>query len=81
MSTPPIPRQPRRVTVGLSSTRSDKGLTIRALAEQLGVSYHHLYKVERGLKRPSDELLLRLAQALDVDLDAISTREPVRSAA
>lgn len=77
----PVPRQPRRITAGLSSARSDRGLTLTELATKVGVTPVHLSRVERGLKQPSPALLNRLTKALDVALDAISTREPVQDAA
>jgi transcriptional regulator with XRE-family HTH domain len=77
----PLPRQPRRVTVGLSAARSDKGISMAALAIQVGVTYQTLCKIERGKRQPSQALILKLADALDVDLDRISTREPIDRAA
>lgn len=56
------------------------GLSLRQLvasvepADAEGLSAPHLSKIERGLATPSPGMLQRIARALGVDLDAISTR-------
>ena len=46
--------------------RERKGLSREDLARTSGVSYSYLSEVERGLKRPSTDVLARLATALDM---------------
>src|SRR3970040_1549762 len=46
--------------------RERKGLSREDLARASGVSYSYLSEVERGLKRPSTDVLARLAMALDM---------------
>lgn len=46
--------------------RERKGLSREDLARGSGVSYSYLSEVERGLKRPSADVLARLATALDM---------------
>ena len=46
--------------------RERKGLSREELARGSGVSYSYLSEVERGLKRPSTDVLARLATALDM---------------
>ena len=46
--------------------RERKGLSREDLARGSGVSYSYLSEVERGLKRPSTDVLARLATALNM---------------
>lgn len=68
----PIARRPRRVTPGLYSTRRDRGLTLTALAGQVGVTPEYLSRVERGIRHPGSGLLVRLSDVLGAPLDEIS---------
>jgi len=43
--------------------REEQGKTREALAEAAGISPSYLYEVERGLKRPSADVLAKLASA------------------
>ncbi|WP_425602314.1 helix-turn-helix domain-containing protein [Luteolibacter yonseiensis] len=49
----------------LRETRIEKGLTLRDLTEEMGVSYSHLSRAERGLSQPGLVVLLRWCRALD----------------
>ncbi|OGS41115.1 MAG: hypothetical protein A2506_11880 [Elusimicrobia bacterium RIFOXYD12_FULL_66_9] len=44
--------------------RKEAGLTLRGLAETLEVSAAHLSDIEHNRRRPSDDLLRRIARAL-----------------
>jgi len=46
--------------------RERRGMTREALARASGVSYSYLSEVERGLKRPSTDVLVKLATALEL---------------
>jgi transcriptional regulator with XRE-family HTH domain len=48
--------------------RQERSLTLRALAEQAGLSVVYLGEIERGKKYPSAPVLERLAAALDLAL-------------
>lgn len=50
--------------------RVRRGEKRSALAERVGISYKHLYGIERGYPEnpPSIEVLYRLANALEVDI-------------
>jgi transcriptional regulator with XRE-family HTH domain len=50
----------------LRHIRSEKGLTVEALAKAAGLDKGFLSRLERGTKRPSVETVLRLSAALDV---------------
>jgi lambda repressor-like predicted transcriptional regulator len=57
--------------------RHDRGLTLKALGSQAGLSHPFLSQLERGLARPSVGSVERIAEALDVPVSALWTaREP-----
>ena len=50
--------------------REARGISLRGLARECELSPAHLSKLERGLSRPSLEVLTRLVQRLDLyDID------------
>ncbi len=49
-------------------------LTLRQLAEQTGVSNPYLSQIERGLRRPSAEVLQQLAKALRISAETLYVR-------
>ena len=51
----------------LRQARSARLLTIRALAEQAGVSPHTVHQVERGARPPQFGTIRRLSAALGVE--------------
>lgn len=55
----------------LRAARTERGLSLRALAERLGVSPSLISQVERGLARPSVNTLYAMARELDVSLDEL----------
>ena len=55
----------------LRAARTARGLSLRALAEKLGVSPSLISQVERGRARPSVNTLYAMARALDVSLDEL----------
>ena len=61
----------------LRRLRKQKGLSQRALADEVGVDFSYLSKVENdtpGFASVSEETLDRLADALDTDPDEMITR-------
>lgn len=50
------------------------GLSLRKLSELSGVSNPYLSQVERGLRRPSADVLRRLADALAISVEAFYVR-------
>jgi ribosome-binding protein aMBF1 (putative translation factor) len=74
----------RRVVNGakLRELYEDKlGLNRRRFAMASGVSESYLKRIEDGERNPSPVILAKLAAALDVDLNAFTTREPLDRAA
>ena len=49
-------------------------LSLRQLAEQTGVSNPYLSQIERGLRRPSAEVLQQLAKALRISAETLYVR-------
>ncbi|MGH3509911.1 MAG: helix-turn-helix domain-containing protein [Nocardioidaceae bacterium] len=58
----------------LHEQRVSAQLTLRQLAEQAGVSNPYLSQIERGLRRPSAEVLQQLAKALRISAESIYVR-------
>lgn len=48
----------------IEARRVDLGLKRSQLAELTGISYQHVYGIERGFNTPSREVLARIARAL-----------------
>jgi len=58
----------------LREQRRQAHLTLRQLAEQTGVSNPYLSQIERGLRRPSAEVLQQIAKALRVSAESLYVR-------
>jgi len=52
----------------LKELREAKGLSVRGLAREAGVSTETIYSVEHGHRQPSVRTLGKLARALDVEV-------------
>jgi transcriptional regulator with XRE-family HTH domain len=57
---------PRDIGEFIRDLRSNARISLRQLAEQAGVSNPYLSQIERGLRKPSAEVLAQLASALRV---------------
>ncbi|MGE5624080.1 MAG: helix-turn-helix domain-containing protein [Bacillota bacterium] len=55
----------------LRTLRLARGLTQPALAEKAGIEQSYLSKLENGRSKPSEDVLARLAQALEVKAEAL----------
>lgn len=55
----------------LREQRVNAQLSLRQLAEQAGVSNPYLSQIERGLRRPSAEVLQQLAKALRISAEQL----------
>lgn len=58
----------------LHEQRRGARLSLRQLADQAGVSNPYLSQIERGLRRPSAEVLQRLAKALRISAETMYVR-------
>lgn len=56
--------------------RTERGVTRRDLAEELGVHYQTIGYLERGEYSPSLHLALRIAEHFDVPVEVIFSIEP-----
>ena len=58
----------------LREQRQSARLSLRQLAELAGVSNPYLSQIERGLKKPSAEILQQLAKGLQVSAESLYVR-------
>jgi transcriptional regulator with XRE-family HTH domain len=63
----------------LREQRVSARLSLRQLAEQAGVSNPYLSQIERGLRRPSAEVLQQLAKALRISAEQLYLRAGIVS--
>jgi transcriptional regulator with XRE-family HTH domain len=63
----------------LREQRVSAPLTLRPLAEQAGVSNPYLSQIERGLRRPSAEVLQQIAKALRISAEQLYLRAGIVS--
>jgi transcriptional regulator with XRE-family HTH domain len=70
------PRSPEHAALGeaVRLTRVERGLSQEALADATPVHITYLGGVERGVRKPSYETVVRLARALGVAPGALVTR-------
>ncbi|CAN5333137.1 helix-turn-helix transcriptional regulator [soil metagenome] len=58
----------------LHDQRRQAQMSLRQLAEQAGVSNPYLSQIERGLRRPSAEVLQQIAKALRISAESLYVR-------
>lgn len=63
----------------LKEQRISARLSLRQLAEQAGVSNPYLSQIERGLRRPSAEVLQQIAKALRISAEQLYIRAGIVS--
>lgn len=54
--------------------RERADLSLRRLAERAGISNPYLSQIERGMRRPSAEILKRLSRALEISAESLYTK-------
>lgn len=64
----------------LKEERLASRLSLRQLADMVGVSNPYLSQIERGLRRPSAEVLQQIARALRISADQLYVRAGIVSA-
>tara|TARA_B100000161_G_C33335159_1_gene317613 strand:- start:107 stop:457 length:351 start_codon:yes stop_codon:yes gene_type:complete len=73
-----VPPDPRHAVADLGEyireQRRQAELSVRKLANLAGVSNPYLSQIERGLKRPSAEILQQIARALEVSAESLYVR-------
>ena len=60
-----------RVEILLKELRQEKGISLQELANITGISKSHLNYIEKNQKEPSLLMAVRIAQALDVEIDKL----------
>ncbi|NYG59815.1 transcriptional regulator with XRE-family HTH domain [Nocardioides daedukensis] len=63
----------------LKEQRTTAQLSLRQLAEQAGVSNPYLSQIERGLRKPSADVLQQLAKALRISAEQLYIRAGILS--
>ncbi len=58
----------------IAAQRRTAELSLRQLADQTGISNPYLSQIERGLRRPSVEILQQIAKALSVSAESLYVR-------
>ena len=58
----------------IRTQRETASMSVRRLAEVAGVSNPYLSQIERGLRRPSAEILQQLARALKISVETLYVR-------
>jgi transcriptional regulator with XRE-family HTH domain len=58
----------------LKDLRTSKRIGVRELGRECGVTGMHISNMEKGKSLPSPELIVKLAQALEADVDEMSHR-------
>lgn len=69
-----VDEQPIDVGAFIRQRREDARLSIRRLAELAGVSNPYLSQIERGVRRPSAEILQQVADALRISVESLYVR-------
>lgn len=54
--------------------RKQVGLSLRKLSDQAGISNPYLSQIERGLRKPSAEILQSIAKALQISAETLYVR-------
>jgi len=62
----------------LATLRTDRGLSRKALAEDLGVNFQTIGYIERGDYHPSLELALQISRYFGLPVEAIFSLEPLK---
>ena len=63
----------------LKEQRTQSRLSLRQLADQVGVSNPYLSQIERGLRKPSAEVLNQIAKALRISAEQLYIRAGIVS--
>ena len=67
-------RMPARYSIGrqLAEIRKERGLTVRQLAELCGIGYASISRLENGNYNASIDILTKICEALDADIQVIA---------
>ena len=84
MSTPPeqlneLDRRIAELGEFIKVQREVASLSVRRLAEMAGVSNPYLSQIERGLRKPSADILKQIAKALQISAETLYIRAGILS--
>lgn len=65
---------PKSIGSFIRHHRERADLSMRRLAERAGISNPYLSQIERGIRKPSAEILKRLSRALEISAESLYTR-------
>jgi len=73
----------RREELGsfIRTRRRDHRLSLRRLSQASGISNPYLSQIERGLRKPSAEVLQQIARALDLPVEELYVRAGILESA
>jgi transcriptional regulator with XRE-family HTH domain len=71
----------QQVAARIRARRIEQGITLQALARQIGVAFQQAHKYERGLSRISAGRLYHVARALSVPVEFFFAGGPSREEA
>jgi transcriptional regulator with XRE-family HTH domain len=74
MTEPGDESRPIDIGAFIKGQRERARMSVRALAELAGVSNPYLSQIERGLRRPSAEILQQIARALQISAESLYVR-------
>jgi len=61
----------KRLGAAIKNARTEKKLTQEQLAEMVGITSVHLKQLEAGRRKPSVDILYRLARSLNFSVDSV----------
>ncbi len=70
----PVVTPVRDIGEFIREQRTSAQISVRALAVKAGVSNPYLSQIERGLRRPSAEILTQIAHALSISVESLLAR-------
>jgi len=70
----PVVEDDKHIGSFIRQQRERADLSLRRLAERAGISNPYLSQIERGIRKPSAEILKRLSRALEVSAETLYTR-------
>ena len=73
-----VPEQEQRTTIELGEfirqQRQRANLSLRRLADRAGISNPYLSQIERGIRKPSAQILKQLSRALSISAETLYSR-------
>ena len=74
MGMPPVLSPMRDIGAFIRDQRTSAQISLRGLAAKAGVSNPYLSQVERGLRRPSADILAQIAHGLSISVESLLAR-------